>query len=368
MHVPFWQRILTQAHLRWPHFFSRLGNLESLFFQKELEHIKIKKPIFITGFARSGSSILLNLLYKHTLLTSFTYQDYPFLMTPILWRYFLKFSTIKQSTSKVERIHQDRLKVNSFSPESFDEVFWKTFFSHLHHDNNSSLLTQSNRNSAFDLFYIRSIKKVLFLNSKKRFLCKNNYHFSRFEYLISLFPDARFVFLYRNPITHVGSLIKQHTLLSKIHHKNPATLEQFKYLCHFEFGKCRRVLSLTSPETEKEIYLLWNQGKAPQAWALYWDMIYRYILSLLQKFNQHIFLINYEDMCTHSDFVLTNLYHFLDLPISKSNIKQQSKLLTLPTYYQPNITVSEQKDILNLTDSTFQNLKTISHSNARTLL
>ena len=50
--------------------------------------------IFITGFARSGTTILLNALYESNVFGSLSYADMPFILAPNLWS---KFSFLKKA-------------------------------------------------------------------------------------------------------------------------------------------------------------------------------------------------------------------------------------------------------------------------------
>ena len=80
--------------------------------------------VFITGLARSGTTILLNALYKSNIFASLSYADMPFVLAPNLWS---KISLKRGDTELNERAHGDGIKVSTDSPEAFEEVFWKTF-------------------------------------------------------------------------------------------------------------------------------------------------------------------------------------------------------------------------------------------------
>ena len=80
--------------------------------------------VFITGLARSGTTILLNSLYKSNSFASLTYLDMPFVLAPNLWS---KISSKKIFIDVKERAHEDGIKLSIESPEAFEEVFWKTF-------------------------------------------------------------------------------------------------------------------------------------------------------------------------------------------------------------------------------------------------
>ena len=73
--------------------------------------------IFITGLARSGTTILLNALYKSNIFASLSYADMPFILAPNLWS---KISLSKRDSALKERAHGDGIKVSKESPEAFD--------------------------------------------------------------------------------------------------------------------------------------------------------------------------------------------------------------------------------------------------------
>ena len=59
------------------------GDLESRFLADDLAQKSIIRPIYICGLARSGSTILLELLSKHPDIATHRYSDFPPIYTPI---------------------------------------------------------------------------------------------------------------------------------------------------------------------------------------------------------------------------------------------------------------------------------------------
>ena len=112
--------------------------------------------VFVSGLARSGTTILLNALYESDEFASLSYRDMPFVLAPNLWS---KLSFTKQDIDLVERAHGDGIKVSSESPEAFEEVFWMTF--------------NENDEDAQEKFktYVQLINKKY---QKERYLSKNN--------------------------------------------------------------------------------------------------------------------------------------------------------------------------------------------------
>src|SRR5690606_15026916 len=82
------------------------------------------EPVFISGLARSGTTMLMRYLHESGRFRSLTYMDMPFVLMPNLWK---KLSSGRSSGSPKERAHQDGIMVSFDSPEAFEEVFWRVF-------------------------------------------------------------------------------------------------------------------------------------------------------------------------------------------------------------------------------------------------
>ena len=67
---------------------SDVFELESSLYRNDIINIDIIKPVFITGLARSGTTILLRNLYASNQFSSTTYEDMPFILCPNLWSKF----------------------------------------------------------------------------------------------------------------------------------------------------------------------------------------------------------------------------------------------------------------------------------------
>ena len=80
--------------------------------------------VFVAGLARSGTTILLNAIYKSNKFASLSYRDMPFVLAPNLWS---KLSLHRQSADLIQRAHGDGIKISQDSPEAFEEVFWMSF-------------------------------------------------------------------------------------------------------------------------------------------------------------------------------------------------------------------------------------------------
>ena len=102
----------------------------------------VDKHVFITGLARSGTTILLNSLYLSNQFSSLTYSDMPFVLAPNLWS---KVYFRKSDLSLKERAHGDGIKY-SLDSRSIWRSYWKTLVikmknqliiqTHINHINN----------------------------------------------------------------------------------------------------------------------------------------------------------------------------------------------------------------------------------------
>ena len=148
--------------------------------------------VFVSGLARSGTTILLNALYKSDEFASLSYKDMPFVLAPNLWS---KLSLNKKNIDMVERAHGDGIKVSTDSPEAFEEVFWMTF------KEGDKDTKEKFKN------YVQLINQKY---NKKRYLSKNNQNIRRVELISQIFPHSKILIPFRNPIQHAFSLLSQH--------------------------------------------------------------------------------------------------------------------------------------------------------------
>src|SRR5690606_20720247 len=108
-------------------FWVRVGNWETRLLEDQLDGVVIDRPIYIAGLARSGSTILLEMLARHSDTATHRYRDFPIVPAPWAWSWFVDRAGKKEHVL-AERAHRDRIKVSPESPEAFEEVLWMTFF------------------------------------------------------------------------------------------------------------------------------------------------------------------------------------------------------------------------------------------------
>ncbi len=332
----YWQTRLFRATRG---FWRHAGNLESRLLREEIDSAGIDRPIYVCGLARSGTTILTELLEQHSDLTSHRYSDFPFTYTPY-WKNWLRQRRWSMKAEPTERAHGDRIQVTEDSPEAIEEVIWMQFFDQLHLDESSEILDETTSNPKFEAFYRDHLRKLLMVRKADRYLSKGNYNISRIRYLLKLFSDARFVILIRNPVDHIASLQKQHRLFSfsedDSSRQSRRVTHQLAASGHFEFGNLRTAINLSDGDHDR-ITTAWKHGDDITGWAIYWNSVYRHVKALTDDpaIARQCLLIRYEDLCDDSERVIRQVLDHCQLTHNgfESVIQHYGQALTLPDYY-----------------------------------
>ncbi len=334
----------------------KLGDVETKLFSEDTRDIEIKSPVFITGVPRSGSTILLEIMASIDGTATHRYSDFPFLQTIVFWNMIFKMLP-GISSEKQERAHQDGLMVNKHSPESMDEMLWMAFFDNIHQVLESDALDSKTSNLAFEEFYKAHVKKLLYVRKGERYICKNNYAVSRIEYLLQLFPDAKFIVPFRNPVDHIYSLVKQHKLISIAQHDDPKALNYMNWCGHFEFGLNFKPIHFTNAEIISDIQTAWHSEDWIRAYVMQWRETYTYLLNLKNSdIGESLHFVSYDHLCDNSAEVLKNISNICGLEVDDSFVQAWSKKIKKPEYYVNGLNKSEQTYISSELDELHQNL------------
>jgi hypothetical protein len=337
---------------------QRLGQLESWALRDDIDPIPISQPLYVTSLARSGTTIVTEMLNEHPDVTSHRYADFPFTYTPY-WRNWLRDRTRVASAEPVERAHRDRILVTEDSPEAVEEILWSRFFPGLHDSGRDSELTTAHRNPEFDNYYQDHIRKLLLVRGTTRYLAKGNYNVSRIRYLLNLFPDARFVIPVRRPLDHIASLHKQHRFFSEGQRLNPRMRSQLGAAGHFEFGLDRTAISLGDKSQVARIESCWQDGRDAEGWGHYWSLIFGYLKDLTEQdpmVAEACLFVRYEDLCRQSGETIDRISAHCRLdPATFAPIRAQFvEKLSPPDYYQPDFSREELAQIEATTADTAQ--------------
>jgi len=231
--------------------------------------------IFVSGLARSGTTVLLNAIYESNEFASLSYKDMPFVLAPNLWS---KLSSNKKDIDLVERAHGDGIKVSAESPEAFEEVFWMTF--------NES---EKNTKEKFKNYVLLINQKY----QKRRYLSKNNQNIRRVEFISKTFPHSKILIPFRNPIQHAYSLLSQHKRFIEDSKKDKFISNYMKWIGHTEFGP-----NYIPIHDEN---LCFEDDMTINHWLEQWYLTYLSCFENLRK-KQTVYFICYETLCNSSDY------------------------------------------------------------------
>lgn len=345
--VPWGRHFVTQLAHRWPALWVRGGNLESRLLADRFQSLSIEKPIYIAGLARSGSTVLLETISAYPGVASHRYRDFPFVFTPLWWNSYLD-RTPRKSADIKPRVHADGLLVSSESPEALEEPLWMAFFKHAHDGSVSQVLDGTTQRPDFEDFYRNHVRKVLALRGGNRYACKGNYHVSRLEYLIKLFPDARLIVPIRQPRDHVASLMKQHRLFTAGETKYPRALLQMQACGHFEFGLDRRVIHLGDDEAVASVQRLWNSGEEARGWARCWSQVYGFLaerMDVNRQLRQAVEVVWFDELCRQPHQTLERIEAHCELPSDAKFRHGMAARFHAPTYYRAKFSAAEEAAI-----------------------
>jgi len=333
-----------------------LSRMETLLSYNDINDLTIDKPIYIVGLARTGTTIVLEMLNKHPFLASHKYRN---LLMPYSPHRFSRFVDLSRFFTKPrERVHKDGIFVTRESPEAIEEIFWQDFFNNNHNEEVSNVMSGSLSNPTFEQFYRNHIKKLLINQKCSRYLAKNNYNITRLEYLRRIFPSVKFLLMIRNPVNQIASLIKQTRLFIEMEKKNPLLIDWHKLTGHSEFGHHQLCINTGSAEIIHKIRNFWKNNKTyVKGWAYYWSSIYDYVMNLLEtneKIRKSTLIIRYEDLCENPTETIDKMLEHSELPLNNfEKIKRYYiRNLHAPTYYTLNFSNQELLDISEITNAT----------------
>ncbi len=195
------------------------------------------RHVFVSGLARSGTTLLMRRLHETGAFRSLQYRDMPFVLAPNLWK--LVAGQGKADAPR-ERAHGDGVFVNADSPECLDEVFWRVFCADAY-IRPESLCPHSPSTDDINAFrdYVAAILKSADAPAE-RYLSKNNNNILRLPAIRAAFPNAVILIPFRKPAAHATSLLRQHRRFLDIHEKDEFALSYMRWLAHHEFGADHR--------------------------------------------------------------------------------------------------------------------------------
>jgi hypothetical protein len=325
-----------------------LADLETDFVAQRLQSVSIDRPVFLTGLARSGTTILLTLLSQTDGVATHRYRDFPFLEIPFLWNWFQDRFASQSASSPQERIHADRIEITPDSPEAFEEPLWQSHFARLHDPRRVHVLDETVVRPDFEDAFCTHLRKILALRGGERYLSKGNYNVTRIRYLAKLFPDARFIVPIREPVAHVHSLVRQHRRFSRLAAEDERVPHYLRAAGHYEFGAQRVPINVRAAEIGR-VEAAWDDGDDYRGYARQWAAIYRYVDELRSSqpdLAERITIIRYEDLCSEPRRSLGKLLAATSLVDRTGRVFAAAQAVAAPNAERANsVTTSERRTV-----------------------
>jgi hypothetical protein len=253
-----------------------LADAEELLFGDTLDSVPLEDPVFVTALPRSGTTILLRLLWQTDRFASHIYRDMPFVLCPVLWNRFA--GSFAAEAVERERAHGDGLQVSAESPEALEEMIWKHFWPDHYEDDRILPWRASDRNAEFDRFLERHMRKIVALRrdgagDERRYLSKNNLDIARLAAPPPALDGGIVLVPFREPVQQAASMLRQHRRFSRIHQEDDFVRRYMEAIGHHEFGETLRPVDFdgwtdTAPSPEKLEF-----------WLRYWIAAYRFVLA-----------------------------------------------------------------------------------------
>ena len=245
---------------------------------------EVTRPVFVTGLARAGTTILMRALFSSGQFASLTYADMPLVLAPNLW------SGLRRSRSAgpaKERAHGDGILVDFEAPEALEEVFWrlKAAEGYIRPDG-----LWPHTPDAEDLADYRSYQALICKRyGKTRYLAKNNNLMLRLPAILDALPEATVLVLVRDPLAQAQSLFDQHRRFAA---SDRFTRDYMRWLAHHEFGADQRPYRLpgrAAPEGGPDELRYWLDQ---------WIAAYSHLAEHLEAGASGLHPVVYEDITT----------------------------------------------------------------------
>lgn len=287
------------------------------------------QPIFIMGVQRSGTSILYKMLQKTGYFTVTTAYHIIY-FDELLFNY--NNEKENETKNKLSRLLAkgeqqnrgiDELSVTPEFPEEYGFL--------LSRKTNHQYIDSSSLQ-----FFTLLCKKVQYLSKNNNpILLKNPFDFANFIYIKKQFPQAKFVFIHRNPIHTLSSQLKaMKTLFGKKSIYMSLLSPWYNHV--FQHGLLRKYYQLvSSPKNPLRVHQLITTFSHKAQY-------YMNNIEQLTELKDYV-SIRYEDLCSHPQHTMETILNFLgknrrdtidfstfikprNLPVHKQIQKRKQKL------------------------------------------
>ncbi len=291
--------------------------------------------IIVSGLARAGTTALTNLIFNDSIFHSIKYSNMPFLLAPKLWKRIYNPTKVKYK----ERAHKDNVLFSEASIEALEEYFFKA------HLNDSFIKDQylEKHEVSKDLLEKYYNYQALFQDqSGTKYLAKNNNFILRYESIRKQNPKFKAILIFRNPVDHAKSLLKQHNNFIEKQTEDGFILKYMNWLGHHEFGLHHKHFALTTTNIGTE-----NDKKDSLTfWLTIWINYYNYILKIYRP-GQNLLLVHYQDLATNPSRLRKVIGEHIGIELAEEHIKPFTKKMQ-PPKIETAINVTQTKEALEI--------------------
>ncbi len=194
------------------------GRGETLIKSNTLKKTQISEPpVFIIGFWRSGTTFLHNLLCQdpnHAFVTTYQsiFPHHSLVNSGWLKKLAVLIAPERRPIDNVKLNmnwpQEEEMGLGNIQPLSFYNYFY--FPDHIEEYIQKYLLLKNIKESEIESWekaYKLLIKKALIISNGKRFVSKNPPNTFRIPQILKMFPDAKFIYIYRNPYRILSSFL-----------------------------------------------------------------------------------------------------------------------------------------------------------------
>ena len=301
-------RLLHRVAFSTPSIQLTAADLEQKAFASVYCAAEASRPIFITSLPRAGTTLLLEVLSRFPSLAAHSYRDMPFILAPVFWS---KVSgAFRRRADLRERAHGDGMQVGYDSPEAFEEVLWHAFWPEKYAERNILLWRAEDSDDEAQAFFVEHMKKIIALRRPDRmrggrYISKNNCNIARLDLITRMFPNSHTLVLFRHPIDHAASLLRQHQNFGSLHKEEPFAFRYMADIGHFEFGHLHRPIAFPGLDE----LTAHRDPLTIDYWLGYWIAAFEQVLARRDA----VMLVSYEDTCANAEKALANICARLDI-------------------------------------------------------
>ena len=253
--------------------------------------IPVQAPVFVTGLARAGTTVLMRVLHESGTFASSSYRDLPFPLAQNAWARLTRGAV--RHVALAERGHGDGIFHDLDSPEAIEELFWRCKEGERYRTAEGLAPVQPLAGSLDE--FGDHVRLTLLRYRRARYLSKNNNNVLRLPALVATFPDALLVHPFRDPLQQAASLLHQHVRACALAAEDPYRRRFMTWLGHHEFGADRRAFLLPAGPAQSDDPIQLGY------WLKLWIAVYQSLLEQPPAVRARQILVDYDRLCAEPD-------------------------------------------------------------------